>query len=274
MKHLPLILSALSLCCLSLLPSGTKAQPLFSPEDSLAISCHFFTVDALGNLYCASHDGMTKYNAAGTEQWHYSNPRYGRIQSIDATDPLNILVFHPDFQQVVWLDRNLAEKPHPDTGPILSQEFPELVCSSSQGGFWVYMPQSSRLQRFSQALRMTAQSLPFFEILPGFQSPVFMTESEGKVYVSQPDQGIAVFDAFGNFLSLLPLQGVDRFQVLGNQLIWFSEKELLVFDFVLQQERLFLLPESPIRSGFMAGRKVFILTERGIRVFQAAGRLF
>ncbi|MEE4177983.1 MAG: hypothetical protein V2I46_10770 [Bacteroides sp.] len=274
MKHLPLFLSTLFLGFLTLLNSGTKAQPIFTPEDTLSISCHFFTVDPIGNLYCATHDGMTKYNAARTEQWHYSNPGYGRIQSIDATDPLNILVFHPDFQQVLWLDRNLAEKPHPESGPVLSQELPKIICSSAQGGFWVFMPQSGRLRRFSQALRPEAQSLPFFEILPSFQSPVFMTESEGKVYVSQPDQGIAVFDAFGNFLSLMPLRGVERFQVMGNQLIWFSEKEMVVFDFVLQEERLFLLPETRIRSGLLMGRKVFIQTDHEIKIFRAAGRLF
>ena len=257
-----------------LLSSPVNAQPVLMPSDSLEVSCLFFTVDPLGNLYCATRDGMTKYDAGHRQQWHYSNPRYGRIHHIDASDPLNILVYHADFQQIVWLDRNLAEKPQPDPGSLLRNEFPEKVCSSAQGGFWVFMPQSGQLRRYSQALRLEAQSLPFFEILPGLNSPSFMTEAAGKIYVSQPDHGVAVFDAFGNLLSVIPLKGLHRFQVRGNQLLWFTQKELGIFDVLLQKESLFLLPETGIRSGLVTEQRVFIQTETSIKVFQAAGGLF
>lgn len=274
MKQLSPFLITHFLPLLFLLPGKANAQWVFTPVDSLEVSCQFFTVDPLGNLFCANNEGMTKYDLKSGRQWHYSNPPYGRIHSIDASDPLNILVYHADFQQIKRLDRTLAEKPQADAAPVLSREFPTLVCNSVQGGFWVFMPQSGLLRRYSPSLRNEAQSLPFFEILPGFHSPVFLTEADGKVFVSQPDLGIAVFDNFGNFLSLVEKKGLERFQVRGNRLYWFTRKELVVFDFVLQEERLFLLPETSIRSGLLIDRTVFIQTDHEIKVYQAAGGLF
>ena len=274
MKQLYCLPGILFLALLPFLITEAKAQDVFSPESSLPLSCHFFTVDPLGNLYCATHEGMTKYEAQGQQQWHYSNPGYGHIHSIDASDPLNILVYHADFQQVVRLDRSLAEKPLPDAAPVLSGELPTLVCNSAQGGFWVFMPQSRLLQRYSPSLRLEAQSLPFHEILPGFHSPVFMTEANRNVYISQPNHGIAVFDSFGNLLFHIDRKDVERFQVKGNLLFWFSKKELVVFDFVLREERLFLLPETGIRSGMLIDRKAYIQTNHEIKVYQAAEVLF
>jgi len=255
---------------------GTLAQssPALTLVESIAANSDFFTVDPLGNLYWTNREGLTKYEPASKTYLHYSNPRFGQIHLVDASDPLNVMVYHRDFMHIVWLDRNLAEKEAPHSAAGILPGFPGVVCSSALGGFWVFVPQDMRLQQYSQDFRLQAQSLPFFEILPAFGEPAFITEANARLYVSEPNAGIAVFDTFGNFLFIIEKKGIERFQVQGNHVVWFSEKELINFDFVLQEETLFLLPETKIRSGLVSGSKIWVHTGNDIRIYQAAGRLF
>jgi len=240
---------------------------------TIPVSNGFFTADRLGNIYWTENDRLIKYEIETGKSSFFSNPGFGKIHFIDATDPLNILVFHGDFKQVFWLDKNLIQKDLPAFPESLQMTPPELVCFSGMGGFWAYLPQISLLKRFNNAFSTQAQSLPLFEIIPGFNNPVFMAEAHGQLYVSQPDMGIAAFDAFGNLLFFSEKTGIDRFQVEGNRMLYFTSKELIIFDFFLQKETLFLLPVTEIKAGLVLGRRIYIQTEKQISVYEAAARL-
>jgi len=232
----------------------------------------FFTTDPLGNLYWTGENGLTRLEASSGIRKQYNNPALGPLHLVVAEDPLNILVFHPYFNRVLWLDRNLTPKAGPESTP-LQNEFPAVIGVSRQGGFWAFMPQQARLQRFNQAFRLQAQSLPFFELLPGFGQPTCIVESESRVYVASPRHGVAVFDNFGNFISLVQRQGIAQFQVQSDHLIYFTNTEIIIFDVVNNQETLFLLPETHIRSGQLRGRRIFIQTKNDIKIFEASGNL-
>ncbi len=261
-----------------LLMTGSVAfaqqNPGLKLMESIAADSDFFTADPLGNLYWTNREGLTKYEPAGKTYRHYSNPRYGQIHFVDVSDPLNVLVYHRDFQHIVWLDRNLAEKEAPHSAGAILPGFTGAICSSARGGFWVFVPHEMRLQQYSQNFRLETQSLPFFETLPAFSEPAFITEADGRLYVSEPEAGIAVFDAFGNLIFIIEKKEIERFQVQGNHVIWFTEKELIIFDFVLQEETVFLLPEKKIRSGLVRGSRVWVQTGNEILIYQAADRLF
>lgn len=238
------------------------------------IDTDLFTADQLGNIYYTTRLGLVKYYKGTQTRKQYSNPRFGHITQIDATDPFNIMVFHGGFRHIVWLDRNMAIKEGPGLPQTFIREFPALVGHSALGGFWAYFTQQNRLQRFNQNFQQQAETLPFSEILIGFNNPVFMAEANSRIYISDPNAGIAVFDAFGNFLFLIEKKGIVRFQVLGNMLIYFSDKELIAFDFLHQQETLFLLPVKNVKSGLVSGRQVFLHTENEIRLYHSAIGLY
>lgn len=236
-------------------------------------SSGFFTADRLGNIYRTEHDRLIKYEPETGRTTFYSNPGFGKIHFVDATDPLNLLVFHGDFKQLVWLDKNLSLKDLPPVPESLQMTPPEMVCFSGLGGFWAFLPQTHLLKRFSHSFSIQAQSLPLFEIIPGFTNPQFMTEADGRLFVSQPDMGIAAFDAFGNLLFFSEKKGIERFQVKGNRIFYFSSEELIIFDFFLQKESIFLLPFTEIKAGLVLGRRIYIQTEKQISVYETPARL-
>lgn len=262
------------LIALAVLPGRTQQPEWLQLVKVFDIETGQFSPDHLGNIYYKTNQGLAKINPSGQDRKHYSNPRFGPITQFDATDPFNIIVFHGGFRHIAWLDRNLAIKEGPALPQVFSGDFPTKVCHSALGGFWAYFPDQNRLRRFNQNFQQQAESLRFYEIFDGGFDPVFMTEANNRLFISDPLKGIAVFDTFGNFLFLIERKDIDRFQVFENLLIYFSDKELIAFDFLLQQENLFLLPVNEIKSGMVIGRQIYLQTRGEIRLYETNQRLF
>src|SRR5688500_1993390 len=67
-----------------------------------------FTTDPLGNIYLVKGAEVVKYNASGIRTARYSNLQLGDVATIDAMNPLKILLHYRDFQQLVFLDNQLS----------------------------------------------------------------------------------------------------------------------------------------------------------------------
>jgi hypothetical protein len=68
-----------------------------------------FTVDNLGNYFLLSKNNqLKKLNAQGDSIGLFNDVRrYGKLYSIDATNPLKVLLYYKNFSTVVVLDRFL-----------------------------------------------------------------------------------------------------------------------------------------------------------------------
>ena len=69
----------------------------------------YFTSDNLGNAYLIKGHEIFKYLPNGKLFNRYSNLMLGNITSVDATNPLKLLLFYRDFSKIQFLDNQLAE---------------------------------------------------------------------------------------------------------------------------------------------------------------------
>ena len=78
-----------------------------------------FTVDNLGNIYTiSSNNQLRKLNANGEQIAVYNDiRRYGSIYSLDASNPLKLLLYHKNFGTIVILDRFLNVRNTVDLRP-------------------------------------------------------------------------------------------------------------------------------------------------------------
>ena len=110
----------------------------------------YFTTDNLGNIYLIHEDELIKYLPGGKLFARYSNLKLGSITSVDATNPLKILLYYRNFQQIVFLDNQLSQNSEPVSIEKLGYEQADLVCAGSNNSFWIYNKQNSELIRFDQ----------------------------------------------------------------------------------------------------------------------------
>src|SRR3712207_4895040 len=107
-----------------------------------------FTTDNLGNVYLVKGDLLEKYDAQGKLFKTFSNKTLGKITSVDASNPLKLVVFYKEFNQVLFLDNMLSQ-----SSEILqlNQLLPgqiTLVSNSHNNGLWLFDSSTGSLIRF------------------------------------------------------------------------------------------------------------------------------
>ncbi|MEJ7681254.1 MAG: hypothetical protein WKG06_26085 [Segetibacter sp.] len=107
-----------------------------------------FTTDNLGNIYLLNFvNQIKKVNERGDSIAVYNDVRrYGKIYSIDATNPLKVLVFYKDFSAIVVLDRLLNARTAID---LRKQNILQVstVTSSYDNNIWVFDELDSKIKK-------------------------------------------------------------------------------------------------------------------------------
>lgn len=209
----------------------------------------YFTSDNLGNIYLVHEDELIKYLPNGKLFARYSNLKLGSITSVDATNPLKILLYYRNFQQIVFLDNQLSVNSTPISVEKLGYEQADLVCAGSNNSFWIYNKQNSELIRFDQFGRKITATGNLRQVLNEGLNPDFMMEHNNLLYLNSPASGIFVFDVFGAFSKLVTLRGLHSFQVSDDQLFFQRDTLICRYDQVLLDAYCESFPRKAVQKG-------------------------
>ncbi len=178
-----------------------------------------FTVDNLGNLYLVSQTGQLKKMSPGGDSLAvFNNVRqYGKIYSIDVTNPLKVLLYFRDFGTVVVLDRFLNTR---STIDLRKQQLFQVkaIGQSYDNNIWVFDELESKLKRIGEDGRTLDQSTDFRLIFDSTPSPAFIVDQQKQVFLYDSLKGVYIFDYYGAFKNRLRLTGWSDFTVIGNAL--------------------------------------------------------
>jgi hypothetical protein len=203
----------------------------------------FLAVDNFGNFYTAANNRVLKFSNEGKYLFPYEEFKYGKIGMIDVTNPMKMLVYYPDFQTVVTLDKFLS--------PLSIYKFFDLgyqniaaVGSSTDGNLWFYDNVDFKLKKIDETGKVFRESQPLNLLIEETPSPNFILERDNTVYINDPVIGILVFDFFGAYKKTIPLKGLKRFQVLQQQIVYFDENELKSYNTVTFDSKSLPLPDT------------------------------
>ncbi len=189
---LPLLLSAQN----PVDTSSIEYPPIFEiPTDTTD-----FTLDKLGNVYLITPDNeLIKYNKKGEILFRYSENRLGKLGSVDASNPMQILLYYPDFLTVKTLDRTMNP-----TGEVALTDFVAtqnaFVCSSKDNNIWVFDMDNQQLKKINRVGQVMYESGDLRLILPQKIIPDRMMERANELHIHVADKDVFVFDAFGKYL--------------------------------------------------------------------------
>ena len=186
--------------------------------------------DPLGNVYVVKDNTLKKFSAGHKQVADYTNAFLGNIYSIDISDPLRILLFFKDSKQILWLDNFLSEIRSPVWLDDMGADQAELVCASSQGGFWAFSSLNNQLQYYDVNLSRVHEGTTLNILTgPGIR-PTYMCEKNRSVYLNVPGTGILEFDRFGNYSKTLPIDVPGAFQVTDSYIYFTLNDELFSCD--------------------------------------------
>ena len=199
--------------------------------------------DPMGNVYIIKNNHLVKYVQDYTQAAEYTNLFLGNIHSVDVSDPLRILLYYQDHNQLVWVDNFLSEIRSPIWLDDLGVDQARLVCSSNQGGFWIFNGLNNQLQYFDVNLQFVLESIPLNSLTGPDIQPAYMLEKNRKVYLNVPRFGILVFDLFGNYSKTISLEIPGEFQVTDQHLYYFKKGKFYSYDLRTNNRTLLQFPE-------------------------------
>ena len=225
-----LFLSVLGLSSSFSHPQDSSSVMSFELTLEIEVTSKSITSDYLGNVYTIDDNEIAKYSAAGALISSFSDKNAGTITSVDASNPLRVQVFYQDFGQIIYLDDVLSVIG--SNISLIEQGLDQatLSCSSWDDGIWLYDPQDFELKRLGSDLRLSHQSGNINQLVGIEANPNFIIEKNNFVYLNDPLTGILVFDQFGTYYKTLPVRGIDRFQVSGEQVFYLQDGKLMSYN--------------------------------------------
>ncbi len=207
----------------------------------------YFSVDNIGNIYTVKEDELVKFLPSGKFFARYSNLKLGTITSIDVTNPLKILLYYRDFQQIVFLDNQLSVNSENVSLEKMTYEQTDLVCAGANNSFWIYDKQNNELIRFNENSKKIASTGNLKQILKTDLSPNFMLEHNNYLFLNCPETGVYVFDIFGTFNKVISIKNLKRFQLAEDVLFYQKDSVLCSYNYKLFEE---ICKDLPYKIGF------------------------
>ncbi|MCJ0741904.1 hypothetical protein [Pedobacter montanisoli] len=227
-------------------------------------------IDNLDAVYVLTpKDELLKYDTKGALKWRYSNNRYGKVKSIDVTDPLRVVIFYADFQQVVVLNNNLSQ--------IATYSFAynsnllvSAIAVADNNAFWIFETTSNSLIKLSSDFSENTRSANLYQLFDELVFPKKILVANQHIYLQKPNNDVLIFDVFGAFLRLLSLEGLADFEIHNNKLIYMAEKKLHLYDLNSQKVSTTLLPVGvEIKQVALGNKIIAALTEKGVFLYPA-----
>lgn len=178
-----------------------------------------FTIDNLGNIYTLDKNNqIRKLNQKGDSIGVFNDVRrYGKVYSIDATNPLKVLVFYKDFGTILVLDRFLNVR---NTIDIRKKGIfqAKAIALAYDNGIWIYDELEAKLKRLADDGSVLDQTADFRQSMETAPDPVKIIDQDRLVYLYDTAQGVFVFDYYGSLKNKISLSGWQDFQVIGDNI--------------------------------------------------------
>ena len=220
-----------------------------------------FTTDQLGNFYDVSSKEIKKYNLKGELLFTYSNNILGEISSVDASNPLKVLVYFKDFTKVLTLDDAMSPRGEVLNLNDLSLEETSLVCRSYNNGVWFYNPIKYQLTRIENRQVINISS-NLSTLLGENIQPNHLVEVNEKVYLSDAKVGILVFDVYGTYLKTIPIYDTKAIQVKQKYILYVNTKnQIEIYNLFTLEKSLYQSEKfDNVKSVRIEGINIYVLT--------------
>jgi len=209
----------------------------------IEVDARVLSTDNLQNLYVITGDGeIVKYNQDGKEMSRFNEFSLGVPTHLDATDPFRVLVFYPDFMTVVTLSTTLNKMGSYELFD-LDINFANNLCFANDGNVWIYDGSTLEIKKYSHTgeVLQSSRSLSFeFEEQ---LNPNFIVQRSNTLFMNDSLVGVLVFDLYGQYRELIPIKGLEDFQVIDNRLIYPNGNGLLAVDLAVFSVEKILLPQ-------------------------------
>ena len=188
----------------------------------------FFEGDPFGNLYTVDNYNIKKLDSLGKVISYYDQSVYGKIASLDISNPLKIMVYYAYRNKVQFLDRTLSPVDSEIDFFSLLSETISGCCTSYSNGIWAFSESGSKLYHLNQQAEAISKFENINQWLPEQFKATQLLEYGEYLYIGDPKHGIVVFDRWGSLIHKIPITYSRNFSIVSDLIFYPREKKRLL----------------------------------------------
>lgn len=220
---------SLAFLLLTIVVSGQKSTARYQLYKNIIEEARFLTTDKLQQCYLVNNQNdLIKYNPAGIEVFRYSNNKLGQLEAVDVSNPFHILLYYPEFGNIITLDRTLNETSTRnlfDLGVLQTQA----VGVSFDNNIWVFDELANRLRKYDKQGKIVIESIDLSTVIQKRIQPTNIIENNNQVYLYDPESGLYFFDIFGQFIRSFEVPNLSTLQIKNGHLLGVQDFNLFIW---------------------------------------------
>lgn len=228
-------------------------------------------IDNLDYVYLLTEtDQLKKYNAAGDSVAVYNNVRrFGKVYSIDVSNPLKVLLYYKDFASIVVLDRLLAVR---TTIDLRRKNMLQVTAmgQSYDNNIWVFDAFDNKLKKIDEEGNVLLETPDFRQALGQAITPQQIIDQNKQVYLYDPASGLYVFDRYGTFQRRIPVQGWSNISITDKFILGISNNALQAYNIssLIQSQQNLPGNFAPYYHYSISNNKVIALSKDGMHIYR------
>jgi hypothetical protein len=192
--------------------------------------------------------------------------RYGKIFSIDATNPLKVLVYYKDFSTILILDRLLNIR---NTIDLRQQNIfqAKAITTSYDNNIWIFDELENKLKKIDDNGKLILETADFRQILDEPISPAILYDRDGWVYLYDSSKSLVTFDYYGAKKNNYKIKGINDLQVMDkNTILGRTATHIILYKPTTLQMFVFKLQSSlkSYKKISFNNNKLYVLTKQGL----------
>lgn len=177
--------------------------------------------DQQGNLYLSTQEGsIVKYDSSFHELISYAAEKVTPITNIDVSNRFKIFGFYKNDQSYVLLDQSLRKLNESTFDPRIIGNG-EAACFASNEMIWIFDELDFSLKKLNPSLNQIVINIRLPLVLGTDNYAIIqLEEHQNRLYINNSEDGIYVFDGFGNFLKKLNISTNHLFKIFREKLYY------------------------------------------------------
>jgi hypothetical protein len=228
-------------------------------------------IDNLDYVYVLTEtDQLKKYNATGDSIAVYNNVRrFGKVYSIDVSNPLKVLLYYKDFASIVILDRLLAVR---TTLDLRRKNILQVAAmgQSYDNNIWVFDAFDNKLKKIDDEGNVLLETPDFRQALGQAITPQQIIDQNKQVFLYDPANGLYVFDRYGTFQRRIPVQGWSNVSITDKFILGISDAGLQSYNIssLLQSQQKFPGSFTPYYRYFISNNKLIAVSKDAMHIYR------
>lgn len=227
-------------------------------------------LDNLDNLYIITpQDQLKKYNTNGDSLAVFNGVRkYGKLYSVDVSNPMKLLLFYKDFSNIVILDRLLSVRATVDLrqNNILQAS---AIGASYDNKIWIFDSYEYKLKKLDEQGILLQETPDFRVLFDQAVKPQQILDRDGLLYLYDSASGLFVFDYYGTYKRKLPLNKWSSIVIAGKNVLGISNNGINKYSTATLMEKRYQFPENflPYYRYNLSQNKLIALTKDSVSIF-------